>query len=227
MQIDNYLLEGSVRKTDAQVRIIVQLIDATTGEHLWADGRSVPPTDIFAVQDEIVQKIVTALKVKLTPEEQNIFNHVPTENLEAYDYLLRGWHYYLRYTQEANVQARQMFERAIALDPRYTAAYASLAMTYVVEWLFFQGVQDLQTAKRASALAQKAIALDDSSLASHVALGYVYLHKDQQYKRGIAELGKAASPASKDAEVQRALAEGLNITGRPAQGRAQVSAEEK
>jgi len=85
-----YVLEGSVRKADSQVRITAQLVDATTGHHLWSERYDRPLQDLFALQDEIRQKIVTALKVKLTPEEQERLKRYPTDNLEAYDYFLRS-----------------------------------------------------------------------------------------------------------------------------------------
>ena len=122
-----YVLEGSVQKADQQVRITTQLIEATTGYHLWSEQYDRPLKDIFALQDEIVQKIVTTLKLQLTLREQEYIVRKNTDNLEAYDSFLRGMEYYCRYTKEANAQARQMFERAIELDPQYAEAYALLA----------------------------------------------------------------------------------------------------
>src|SRR5712692_7960770 len=113
-----YVLEGSVRKADSRVRLNAQLVDATTDHHLWAEQYDRELKDIFALQDEIREKIVFALKVNLTLEEQERFRRAPTTNLEAYDYFLRGVAYFWTYTKEANAQARQMFERAIALDPQ-------------------------------------------------------------------------------------------------------------
>src|SRR5438093_2101879 len=125
-----YVLEGSVRKSDDQVRVTAQLIDGLTGGHVWSERYDRPLQEIFALQDEIREKIVLALKVKLTPEEQAQFKRAPTNNLEAYDYYLRGlesWHRAFYETRkEANAQARQMFERAIELDPQYAGAYAGL-----------------------------------------------------------------------------------------------------
>jgi adenylate cyclase len=121
-----YVLEGSVRKVDSRLRITAQLIDAPTGEHLWAERYDRPLPEIFALQDEIRQKIVTALRVKLTKEEQERFQRAPTDNLEAYDYYLRGMSYFSRLTKEANTQARQMLEKAIGLDSKYASAYALL-----------------------------------------------------------------------------------------------------
>jgi adenylate cyclase len=212
-----YVLEGSVRKADEQVRIIAQLIDATTGEHLWAEHYNRPLKDIFAVQDEVVQKIVTALKVKLTPEEQTRFiTYAPTESLEAYDYMSRGWEDYVRYTREANAQARQMFEKALALDPRYPAAYASLAMTYVVAWSF-QWSQDPQTVERAFALAQKAIVLDDFSPLAHEVMGNVYLWLNKQHEQAIAEGERAVALGPNCASCYGDLGITLIQAGRPAE----------
>ena len=88
-------LEGSVRKTDNQVRVTAQLIDATTGDHLWSERYDRPLTDIFALQDEIVQKIVTTLKLQLTLQEQGYIVRKHTDNLEAYDAFLRGMEHVL------------------------------------------------------------------------------------------------------------------------------------
>jgi adenylate cyclase len=110
-----YVLEGSVRRSENQLRITAQLIDAVQGQHLWSERYDRPLQEIFAVQDEIRQQIVFALKVKFTPEEQERFKNAPTNNLEAYDYFLRGWQLGWRTTKEANAQARQMFEKALEL----------------------------------------------------------------------------------------------------------------
>jgi adenylate cyclase len=108
-----YVLEGSVRKADSRVRITAQLVDTTTGHHLWAERYDRDLKDIFALQDEITQKIVTTLKVQLKLWEQGILVRKRTNNLEAYDHYLRGIESYWRFTKETNLQARQMFERAI------------------------------------------------------------------------------------------------------------------
>src|SRR5712692_1670747 len=121
-----YVLEGSVQKADNRVRINAQLVDGLSAAHVWAESYDRELKDIFAVQDEVRQEIVLALKVKLTAEEQERFRRAPTDNLEAYDYLLHGLEYVSRVTQESFAQARQMFEKALELDPEYAAAYAWL-----------------------------------------------------------------------------------------------------
>src|SRR5262245_38981755 len=145
-----YVVEGSVRKAGNRVRINAQLVDATTGGHLWAERYDRELQDIFALQDEVTQKIVFALKIQLTPEEQVRFRQAPTDNLEAYDYFLRGQAYLWRFTREANSQARQLFEKAIELDPQYAGAYAFLCFTYLIAWLA-QWNQDPQTLAQAFA----------------------------------------------------------------------------
>src|SRR6185369_11359226 len=156
-----YVLEGSVQKAGEQVRIVTQLIDTTTDSHLWSERYDRPLKDIFALQDEIVQKIVTTLKLQLTLQEQGFIAHKHTDNLEAYDDFLRGVESFNRFTKEATLQAQQMFEKALALDPQYADAYAWLGLTYWMEW----GVHwsaDPQTLERALAVAQQAVSLDDS-----------------------------------------------------------------
>jgi adenylate cyclase len=122
-----------VLKADGQVRITAQLIDTTTGYHLWSERYDRPLQDIFVLQDEIVQKIVTTLNLQLAVWEQGAIARRTTDNLEAYDYYLHGVGYYLRFTKEANTQARQMLEKAAVLDPQYAEAYALLAGTYYTE----------------------------------------------------------------------------------------------
>jgi adenylate cyclase len=131
-----YVLEGSVRRANDQVRITAQLIEATTGYHLWSEQYDRPLKDIFALQDEIVQKIVTTLKLQLALREQGYLVRKTTDNLEAYDAYLRGLESYNRFTKETNAQARQLFEKAIVLDPQYAEAYARLSRTLSVEWVF-------------------------------------------------------------------------------------------
>jgi adenylate cyclase len=208
-----YVLEGSVRKADNQVRITAQLIDATTGGHLWSERYDRPLQDIFALQDDVVQKIVTTLKLQLTLQEQGIVVRKTTGNLEAYDYYLRGLESLNRQTQEANAQARQMFEKALELDPQYAEAYAFLSLTYFREW-GMQWSQDPQTLERALALAQQAVTLDDSLAQAHTILGSAYLWK-KQYDQAIAEEERAIALDSNFADAYMRLGNILTFAGRP------------
>jgi adenylate cyclase len=208
-----YVLEGSVRKADNQVRITAQLIDATTGGHLWAERYDRPLQDIFALQDEVVRKIVTTLKLQLTVQEQGDLVRKTTDNLEAYDAYLRGVEATNRHTKETNAQARQLFEHAIALDPQYAEAYAWLGGTYMKEWAF-QWSQDAQALDQALALAQRAVALDDSLAQAHGILGWVYLWK-KQYDQAIAEAKRAIALDANLTDAYVWLGETLKFAGRP------------
>jgi adenylate cyclase len=211
-----YVLEGSVRKANDQIRVTAQLIDGTTGGHLWSERYDRPLTDIFALQDEIRQKIVIALKVKLTPEEQERFRRAPTTNLEAYSYYLRGQEYFFRFTKETILRARKMFERAIELDPQYAAAYARLGGTYRREWIGGWN-QDPQALDRAFEFAQQAVTLDDSLALAHSVLGLVYQWKGQ-YNQAIAEGERAVTLAPNNAESYIWLAGILGPAGRAEEG---------
>jgi TolB-like protein/Flp pilus assembly protein TadD len=125
-----YVLEGSVRRSGDQIRINAQLIDATTGGHLWADRYDGKMDNIFALQDDITKKIVAALEVKLTDKEETQKNGKETDNLEAYDAFLQGWNYYRRNTPKDWANAISRFEKAIELDPDYCRAHAAIALIY-------------------------------------------------------------------------------------------------
>jgi len=124
----NFLLEGSVRKAGQKVRVTAQLIDGPSGGHLWADRYDRDLTDIFAIQDDITKSIVDQLKVRLVPGEKQAIGQAPTENVEAYTYYLRGRQYFHNSTKWFLGLARQMFAKAIELDPMYARAYAGLAV---------------------------------------------------------------------------------------------------
>jgi TolB-like protein/Flp pilus assembly protein TadD len=207
-----YVLEGSVQKAGQQVRIVAQLIDTTTDSHLWSQRYDRPFTDIFALQDEIVQKIVTTLKLQLTLEEQGWLVRKTTDNLDAYDALLRGVAYFWRTTKESNIQARQMYEKAIALDSQYTEAYVNLGWTYYMEWVWHWSA-DPQTLERALALAQQALTLNDFVPGAHLLLGQVYIHQ-QRYDQAVAEGERAIALDPNNADIYALYADVLNFAGR-------------
>jgi adenylate cyclase len=208
-----YVLEGSVRRAGEKVRINAQLIDATTGGHLWAERYDRGLKDIFAMQDEVIQKIVAALAVKLTEDEEDHLGYKETHNLEAYDYAKRGWWHYHRVTREANDQARLMFERAIDLEPDFAEAYAGVGFTYYEEWAQLWS-QDPRSLERAFELATKAIAMNDSLSGAHTLLSHVYLWR-KQYEKAIAEQERAIALDPNNAYYYRDLGEVLIFVGRP------------
>jgi adenylate cyclase len=209
----HYVLEGSVRKAGDQVRITAQLIDATTGGHLWSQRYDRPLKDIFALQDEIVQKIVTTLRLQLTLQEQGYTVGKTTDQLEAYDHFLRGLEYYYRAAKEDILRARQMFEKAIALDPQYALAYAYLGLTYHSEWALGPN-PNAQTLEQALAMGQQAVALDDSLPVAHALLGRFYASR-RQYDQALAEDERAIVLDPNNADSYATQAEVLSVMGRP------------
>lgn len=208
-----YILEGSIRKAANRLRITAQLIDATSGYHLWAERYDRDLQDIFALQDEVTKKIVAALEVTLTEGERERFGRPVTNNLEAYDYYLRGLEYRAFTTEETNAQAQQMLEKAIQLDPRFAAAYANLGWAYFERWVLGWS-PDAATLDQAFAAAQQAIALDGVSADGHRLLGIIYLWK-KQYDQAIAEVERGITLNPNDADGYAALADVLNWVGRP------------
>jgi TolB-like protein/class 3 adenylate cyclase/Tfp pilus assembly protein PilF len=125
-----YMLEGSVRKANDRIRITAQLVDATTGYHLWAERYDREFKDIFAVQEEIARRITRALALRLTREEEKHMVRPYTSSEVAWEYFMRGAELYRRFTPTDNAHARKLFEKAIDLDPEFARAYAILAATH-------------------------------------------------------------------------------------------------
>ena len=208
-----YVLEGSVRRSAERVRITAQLIDATTGYHLWAEHYDGELKDVFALQDSITEKIVVALAPKLTAGEQSLRGRRETTNIEAYDLVLHGISLLSQNRKASNLIARQMFQQAIALDPNYAKAYARLAWTYWQDWAF-QWTQDPGIQDRALETAKKAVSVDEFSAEARLTYGWNLLWEKQQ-DLGVAELEKAVSLDPNFAEAYAHLTAGLNFVGRP------------
>jgi adenylate cyclase len=206
-----YALEGSVQKASEQVRIVAQLIDTTTGSHIWSERYDRSLKDIFALQDEIVQKIVTTLDLQLTLQEQGHLVRKRTDNLEAYDTLLRGVEYYYRATKEGNAQARLLLEKTVALDPQYAETYAWLGYTYLNAWIL-QWDPTPQTLQRAFELGQQALALNDTLAMAHVLLGWAYAFQ-AKYEPAVAATERAIALDPNNADSHHGLAAVLNIFG--------------
>ncbi|HJY81508.1 MAG TPA: tetratricopeptide repeat protein [Candidatus Binatia bacterium] len=157
---------------------------------------------------------MTTLQLQLSVWEQGFLVRKRTaENLEAYEYRLRGLEQYFRYTKDSVLQARKLLEKAIELDPNEAAAYVTLSGTYLIEWVF-QWSQDPQAFDKAFACAQKAVALDDTLPNAHRLLAIVYPWK-KQYDQAIAEAERAIALAPSDADMYDSLAVALNSAGRP------------
>ena len=176
-----FVLEGSVRKAGQRVRVTGQLIVGVSGGHIWADRFDRDLTDIFAIQDEITQTIVDALKIKLLPKEKKAIGQTPTANVEAYTYYLKGRQFFHNSTRVLLALSRQMFAKATELDPNYARAYAGIAICDARLENWYRA--DIPTEK-IIAIADKALSLDPTLAEAHAARG-VALGNDGQHAEAV------------------------------------------
>ncbi|MET0167949.1 MAG: adenylate/guanylate cyclase domain-containing protein [Vicinamibacterales bacterium] len=208
-----YVLEGSVRKSGNRVRINAQLIDATTGGHLWAERFDRDLTDIFAVQDDVTQHIVGALALNLTEGEQQRLATEQSDNLEAYDCYLRGREQVWRFTKAQNTEGRELLQRAIELDPKFAPAYAFLAISSLLDYVNQWSPSPSTSMEQAEVFATRAVALDDRYPHAHLALGIVNLHL-RRHDVAIREAERTISLAPNLADGHEALGNALHYSGR-------------
>jgi len=203
-----YVLEGSAQKIGNRVRITAQLIDATTGHHLWSEKYDRGMKDLFALQDEIAHKIIVELQVKLTEGEQARVSQKSTTNLEAWSYAVRG----LKLFERGSIaKAMALFEQAVELDPNYVWAWVRLAWTHIVASRYSQSPSE--SFKKAVQISQKVLVLDDTDSDVHALLGNIYL-RQKRYKEAIAEGKKAIVLGPTNAQAHVLLAVTMNWVGR-------------
>ena len=166
-----YVLEGSVRRSGQRVRINAQLIDGTTGGHVWADRYDRDLTDIFSVQDEVTREIVSAILPTLTPADSKQESQRETPVFEAYDYFLRGREFALLDTEEGMRQAQPLLQQAIDLDPEFSSAYSYLARCYALNEINQWGAPEHRSLQRALQLGEKAVSLNPGNPHAHFAVG--------------------------------------------------------
>jgi adenylate cyclase len=162
------LLDGSIRKAGKRVRISVQLVDTNNGYQLWSERFDREIEDIFAIQDEIARSVLESLGLALTEREEFRFLKPSTKNIEAYEFYLRGRKLHHKWTRQSVKFARQMFERAVKVDPNFAAAWAGLANAYVDLFRWSRKPRDLEEAQRAS---EQALTLNPNSAEAHVSVG--------------------------------------------------------
>jgi adenylate cyclase len=208
-----YVLEGSVQKAGDRLRVTAQLIDATTGNHLWSERYDRDLEDIFALQDDITLKILEALQVGLTHGEQARVWARGTENLEAYLKVLQALENIYQMNIESNARARQLAEEAIALDPEYASAYLFLGRTHGMDVYLGSSKSPKDSIVRGMELTQKALALDDSSADAHSQLGFLYIMM-RQHDKGIAEAERAVALNPNFANAYNRLGWVLRFAGR-------------
>ncbi|MDX8498035.1 adenylate/guanylate cyclase domain-containing protein [Mesorhizobium sp. VK4C] len=208
-----HVLEGSVRKSGNRVRITAQLIDATSGGHLWAERFDRDLTDIFAVQDDVTQQIVGALALNLTEGDRQRLAPEHPRNIEAYDCFLRGRELWYRLTKETNVAARDLLQRAIEQDPEFASAHAFLALTHGLDYLNRWSASPPESMAQAEEAATRAVTLDDSDPWAHWALAIVKLYT-RRHDGAINEAERAIVLNPNFAEGHVILGEALYYSGK-------------
>jgi len=208
-----YVLEGSIQKFGDEIRITAQLIDATTGHHLWAEKYDRELKDIFAMKDEITMKIATVLQVKLTDGE--MANWGPeTESFEAYIKVMQSWEHFRAFTPDDNILSRQKAKEALDLDPNYSSATEMFAWTLLMDAVFDTRKTPEKSIEQALELAQKVLDRGDSDAGAHFLIGYAYSQKGQSDK-AISELEIARDLFPNNADINAGLGLVLNAAGKP------------
>jgi adenylate cyclase len=202
LQVD-WVLDSSIRRQGEVMRINARLVDAGTGFQKWAASYDRPTSQVFEVQEEVTDRIVEALALRVSDQERQRLAERSTNNLKAYDAFLEGQAASKLGTPASNRQAQRAYLRAIELDPDYGRAYGALAFTLAVA--FRRGWTDtpLETLARALDLAKRGVALDDSIPQTHWALGYVYLMRR--------ELEPAEAAAKRSIEIAPNYADGYGL----------------
>jgi adenylate cyclase len=216
-----YVLEGSVRKAGGRVRVTGQLIDAETGHHIWAEKFDRPLDDVFAIQDELSQRIAATVAPELEQVELKKAAAKRSEDLTAWDFYVRAMPDFHLETCEGNARARELFEYAIERDPDYAEAWARLGWTQLRD--VGNGCTDDRDGTRAKGFeaARRAIALDDASAVAHLCLGTAYVWSEQ-LEQGLAEAERALELNPSYAHARMAVGNRLDLIGRTEEGIAQM-----
>jgi TolB-like protein/class 3 adenylate cyclase/Tfp pilus assembly protein PilF len=208
-----YVLEGSVQRSPDRIRLTAQLIDALTGHHVWAERYDTLATDLLTVQDEVAQKVVTALEVTLTEGEQRRLRRAETNSPEAWDYYVRGRQHHLRFTKADSKQARQLYFKALELDPQYASALAQVAWTHILHAWRGWSENPEQELKRAAEYVEQAIAIDDTNPDAIVTMATL-AQNNNQYDKAVALGEKAVSLSPSGADGTALLASYFTGAGR-------------
>ncbi len=216
-----YVLEGSVQWAGDRVRINAQLIDATTGKHLWAERYEKDTQRLFDIQDEIVETIVATLASEVDAEERERVARKRPGNLDAYDLWLRGRNAWFGFTKEANAKAGELFDKAIDLDPNWARPYGYMAWVHVNNSRFGWSENPENSMEIALEWAQKCFALDPNDYKTHWTLGIVHLHL-RDFELAKAGYERALALNSNDADFLAEMAIALTYMGRPEQAISQL-----
>jgi TolB-like protein/Flp pilus assembly protein TadD len=198
------ILEGSVRRSGNKVRVNVQLIDANTDEHIWANDYDEDVTDVFTLQTKLAGEIAKALQAKLSPEEKSQMTTKPTENGEAYVAYEQGLHLSCAYEDQAKLrQSAQLYQRAIDLDPNFALALARYSQ--LESWMLRTHDASPEHRAKARSLAERALELKPDLPEAHLALGFSYYYGDNNYEAALREFEIAQRGLPNESEVYLAI----------------------
>ena len=207
-----YVVEGSVRRSGERIRVTAQLIDASAGMHAWAEKFDRNLEDVFAVQDEITHQIAGALGVQLERALLERARRKPTEAMEAYDLVLQATSYYRSNDREDHATARDLLERAVSLDPRYSRAYTELAWIYLDEFRFGYNSRP-NSLERALQVARKAVELAPDDAMAHWNLAKAHFFR-KELAQFTAQTEKALALNPNNAELLANVAIHIGWIGR-------------
>ncbi len=208
-----YVLEGSVQKRGDHIRITAQLIETATRTHLWAEKYDRSLGDFFAIQDEIALKVAKSLQIKLTQGEKSSLLTHSTDNLEAWAAAMKSLEYYYRFTKEDHIEVQRLLQRAIALDPNFAWAYATLGWTY---WQAAQRGWSPDSDRdfmRAREMAEQSLAIDDNVALAHALRARLHANKSE-FDEAISEGQRALELEPNNPDIHMTFAWRLMYVGR-------------
>lgn len=211
----DYAVEGSLRSGGKRMRITAMLVDAHSGNQVWADRYDIGEDEVFDVQDDVARKVTQALAVRIEGAERVRALRADSSTLRAYGLLLRGHEQFYLYTKPSNSHARGLYKRASELDPSFARAWAALSKTHNIDWRYQWSRHPQASLDHALELARTAVSLDDHDARGHSELGFTYLYR-KQIALSISEYGRARELNPNDADVMAEMADALIYDGRPA-----------
>jgi len=215
----HYIVDGSIQRSDHDLRVTAQLIDSSTGQQLWADSYDRKIESIFAIRDDITRSIAGALgglSGKLAKAEVARLSGKDPNSFTAYDYLMRGWYEWHKFTPESNAASRDLFEQARKIDPNYARAYVGLCWAYANDFDYEWTSDYAKTLKLTLDMASEAVRLDPNDYQAHWGLAWAYLYH-RQHDKAVAEYERARKLNPNDAELIAEMANFLIFMGEPKQ----------
>ena len=215
----NYIVDGSIQRSNDSLRVTAQLIDASSGRELWTERYDRQIENIFAIRDDITRSIagtLGGLSGKLAKAEVARLSGKDPNSFTAYDYLMRGWYEWHKFTPESNAASRELFEQARKIDPTYARAYVGLSWAYSNDFDYEWTSDYAETLKLSLEMASTAVRLDPSDYQARWSLGWGYLYY-RQHDKALAEYARARGLNPNDAELIAEMANFYIFMGEPKQ----------